>query len=87
VGKSRSVIENQGFNEDKNWHEQDHIQHHHPASLRIHWLLVMFAFALTLERLFRLRYLHRGNHRPRSALALVCCFRLGLGTPIGPDSG
>lgn len=85
MAKSRWEIENQGFNDAKNRHELEHIQHHHPASLRIHWLLVMFA--LTLERLFRLRYLHRGNHRPQSAIALVRCFRLSLATPIGPDSG
>lgn len=85
MAKSRWEIENQGFNDAKNRHALEHIQHHHPASLRIHWLLVMFA--LTLERLFRLRYLHRGNHCPQSAIALVRCFRLSLATPIGPDSG
>ncbi len=85
MAKSRWEIENLGFNDAKNRHELEHIQHHQPASLRIHWLLVMFA--LTLERLFRLRYLHRGNHRPPSAIALVRGFRLCLATPIGPDSG
>ena len=84
MAKSRWEIENQGFNDAKNHHELEHIQHHHPTSLQIHWLLVMFA--LTLERLFRLRYLHRGNHRPQSAIALVRCLRLSLATPIGPDS-
>jgi len=84
MAKSRWEIENQGFNDAKNRHALEHIQHHHPASLRIHWLLVMFA--LTLERLFRLRYLHRGHHRPQSAIALVRCFRLSLATPSGPDS-
>ena len=84
MAKSRWEIENQGFNEAKNRHALEHVHHHHPASLRIHWLLVMFA--LTLERLFRLRYLHRGNHRPQAAIDLVRRFRLSLAMPIGPDS-
>ena len=84
MAKSRWEIENQGFNVSKNQHALEHVHHHHPASLRINWLMIMFA--LTLERLFRLRYLHRGNHRPQSAIDLVRGFRLSLATPIGPDS-
>ena len=80
MAKSRWEIENQGFNDAKNRHALEHVQHHHPASLLISWLLVMFA--LTLERLFRLRYLHRGNHRPPAAIALVRRFRLSLAVPI-----
>jgi hypothetical protein len=80
MAKSRWEIENQGFNDAKNRHALEHVHHHHPASLRIHWLLVMFA--LTLERLFRLRYLHRGNHRPPAAIDLVRRFWLGLAVPI-----
>ena len=83
--KSRWEIENQGFNVAKNQHALEHVHHHHPASLLISWLLLLFA--LTLERLFRLRYLHRGDHRTRSAIELVRSFRLCLATPIGPDSG
>jgi hypothetical protein len=85
MAKSRWEIENQGFNEAKNQHALEHVHHHHPASLLINWLLVMFA--LTLERLFRLRYLHRGTHRPPTAIDLVRRFRLSLAIPIGPDSG
>jgi len=84
MAKSRWEIENQGFNDAKNRHALEHVHHHHPASLLISWLLVMFA--LTLERLFRLRYLHRGNHRPPAAIDLVRCFRLSLAVPIA-DSG
>jgi hypothetical protein len=80
MAKSRWEIENQGFNDAKNRHALEHVHHHHPASLRISWLLVMFA--LTLERLFRLRYLHRGNHCPPAAIALVRRFRLSLAVPI-----
>lgn len=85
MAKSRWEIENQGFNEAKNRHALEHVHHHHPASLLINWLLVMFT--LTLERLFRLRYLHRGTHRPPAAVELVRRFRLSLATAVGPDSG
>ena len=84
VAKSRWEIENQGFNDAKNRHHLEHIYHHHPTSLLINWLLVMFA--LTLERLYRLRYLHRGRHRPRTAIDLLRAFRLSLATPLHYDS-
>lgn len=84
VAKSRWEIENQGFNDAKNRHHLEHIHHHHPASLLIGWLLVMFA--LTLERLYRLRYLHRGRHRPRAAIELVRAFRLSLAAAVPYDS-
>lgn len=58
--KSRWEIENQGFNDAKNRYGFEHIDHHHPNSLRIQWLLT--CLALTVERLYRLRYLHRGTH-------------------------
>lgn len=84
VAKSRWEIENQGFNEAKNQHHLEHIQHHHPTSLLISWLLLMFA--LTLERLYRLRYLHRGRNRPRPAIELWRAFRLSLAIPLLCDS-
>lgn len=84
VAKSRWEIENQGFNDAKNRHDLEHIHHHHPASLLIGWLLVMFA--LTVERLYRLRYLHRGRHRPRAAIELVRAFRLSLAAAVPYDS-
>jgi len=85
MAKSRWEIENQGFNEAKNRHALEHVHHHHPMSLLINWLLVMFA--LTLERLFRLRYLRRGNHRPLTAIDLVRRFRLSLATAVSLDPG
>lgn len=36
---------------------------------------------LTLERLYRLRYLRRGTHAPISAITLVRRLRLSLGQP------
>ena len=85
VAKSRWEIENQGFNDAKNRHGLEHVHHHHTASLLIHWLLVVFA--LTLERLFRLRHLHRGIHCPPTAIDLVRRFRLSLATPLGHAPG
>ncbi len=79
LAKSRWEIENQGFNDAKNRYGLEHICHHHPNSLLIEWLLVLWA--MTLERLFRLRYLHRGTHPPRAAIDLLRTFRLELALP------
>jgi len=68
MAKSRWEIENEGFNEAKSRHGLEHICHHHANSLLICWLLTILA--LSLERLYRLRYLHRGKHAPRSAAEL-----------------
>jgi len=76
LAKSRWEIENQGFNDAKNRYGLEHICHHHPNSLLIGWLMVLLA--LTLERLFRMRYLHRGTHLPRAAIELLRAFRLDL---------
>jgi len=45
-----------------------HIRHHHEHSLLIVWLLT--CLPLTLERLYRLRYLNRGLHSVRTAIDL-----------------
>ena len=39
----------------------EQISHHDANSLPVGWLLT--ALALTIERLYRLRYLHRCRHR------------------------
>ena len=83
LAKSRWEIENQGFNDAKN--RYGHVHHHQAASLLIHWLLVVFA--LTLERLFRLRHLHRGIHRPPPAIDLVRRLWLSLATPLAHAPG
>ena len=67
--KSRWEIENQGFNDAKNRHDLEHICHHHPNSLLITWLLA--CLALTIERLYRLRYLCRGTYPPPTASDFV----------------
>lgn len=74
--KSRWEIENQGFNDGKTRHGLEHISHHHPNSLLMGWLLTFFA--LTIERLYRLRYLHRGTHPPVAAMEFVRALRLSL---------
>jgi hypothetical protein len=42
----------------------------------------LILLALVIERLYRLRYLHRGEHRVRSAMDLVGYFWLSLAGPI-----
>jgi len=41
------------------------------------WLLILLA--LVIERLYRLRYLHRGDHSIRSAMHLADFLWLNLG--------
>lgn len=84
MAKSRWEIENQGFNEAKNRHGLEHIARHHANSLLMGWLLTMLA--LTIERLYRLRYLHRGTHRVHTAERLVFLLWLSLSRPLAPDS-
>ena len=76
MAKSRWQVENQGFNDAKNRHGLEHLCHHHANSLLIGWLLILLA--LCLERLYRLRYLHRGLHPVPSAIELVRALRLSL---------
>jgi hypothetical protein len=84
MAKSRWEIENQGFNDAKNRHGLEHICHHHPNSLLIGWLLTLLA--LTIERLYRLRYLHRGTHRVCTAKQWVLLLWLSLSRPLVPDT-
>jgi hypothetical protein len=57
----------------------EHIRHHHANSVLVSWLLI--ALALTIERLYRLRSLHRGTHTVYPAIALVRLLWLSLGSP------
>jgi hypothetical protein len=84
LAKHRWEIENQGFNDGKNRYGMAHIAHHEANSLLIRWLLIMLA--MTLERLYRLRHLHRGNHPPVSAIDLVRVLRLSLAVPYQDSS-
>ena len=80
IAKHRWAIENQGFNDGKTRYGLAHVPHHHPTSLLLHWLLV--ALTLTIERLYRLRYLHRGPHPRLTAMQLLRRLRLSLGQPV-----
>ena len=84
MGKSRWEIENGGFNDGKNRYGMEHICHHEPNSILIVWLLI--ALALVIERLYRLRYLHRGDHGIRSAMDLFTYLWLSLGSGCPPDT-
>jgi len=84
LAKGRWTIKNQGFNDGKSRYGLDHVPHHEANSLLIHWLLVLLT--LTLERLYRLRYLHRGTHAPISAITLTRRLRLSLGQPVVDSS-
>ncbi len=85
MAKSRWEIENQGFNDAKSRYGFRHICHHEPNSLLVQWLIT--ALALTIERLYRLRYLHRGTHPVLSAIELVRLLWLSLGRPVEFDTG
>ena len=84
MAKSRWEIENQGFNDAKNRCRIEHICHHHANSILLNWLLTLLA--LVIERLYRIRYLHRGTHPLRSAEELCRLLWLGLSRPLSPDS-
>jgi hypothetical protein len=84
LAKRRWEIENQGVNEAKSYHGLEHICHHHANSLLIGWLLAMLA--LTIERLYRLRYLHRGKHRVHSCAQLLLLLWLSLSRPCPANS-
>lgn len=85
MAKSRWEIENQGFNDGKNRYGMEHICHHEPNSMLIVWLLILLA--LVIERLYRLRFLHRGEHGVRSAMDLFTYLWLSLGSRTPPDTG
>jgi hypothetical protein len=82
MAKSRWEIENQGFNDAKNRYGFEHICHHHPNSLLINWLII--ALAMTLERLYRCRYLHRGIHTVWEPINLLRSLWISLGR--SPDT-
>ena len=83
--KSRWEIENAGFNDGKTRYGMEHLRHHHARSVLVMWLLTIFA--LTIERLYRLRYLHRGRHRPATPIEFLRMLRLSLAPPRPLDTG
>lgn len=85
MAKSRWAVENEGFNVAKTHHGMEHLCHHHANSIVVNWLLLLLA--LTIERLYRLRYLHRGAHHVRTAIQFVRDLRISLGVPAFANSG
>lgn len=84
MAKSRWEIENRGFNDGKNRYGMEHLCHHEPNSILIVWLLIVLA--MVIERLYRMRHLHRGEHGIRSAADLWTFLWLTLGSRSPPDS-
>lgn len=84
IAKSRWEIENQGFNDAKNRYGLEHICHHHANSVLIAWLIVLLA--LVIERLYRIRYLHRGVHPVPSADQVCRLLWLSLSRPIAGNT-
>ena len=84
MAKSRWEIENQGFNDAKNRYGIEHICHHEANSILLNWLITFLA--LVIERLYRIRYLHRGTHPVRSAEEVCRLLWLGLSRSPAPDS-
>jgi hypothetical protein len=84
MAKSRWEIENQGFNDAKNRYGFEHLCHHHPRSLLVVWLLI--CLALLIERLYRVRYLHRGTHPVWEACDLCQILWLSLSHPLPADT-
>lgn len=74
--KNRWEVENPVFNDAKNRFGFEHTPHHHANSLLLHWLLIFLT--LCIERLYRLRYLHRGEHPPLSSIDLLRRLRLSV---------
>jgi len=84
MAKSRWEIENQGFNDAKNRYGLEHTCHHEENSVLLNYLLTLLA--LIIERLYRIRYLHRGNHRVRSAEQLCRLLGVSLSRPLAPNT-
>lgn len=83
LAKSRWEIENQEFNDAKNRHGLAHIRHHHENSLLVCWFLL--AFSLTLERLYRVRYLQFAGRPIYTAIQFLRLLRLNLAGPLRSD--
>ena len=84
LAKSRWEVENQGFNDGKNRYGMAHIQHHHENSLVVCWLIMLLA--MVIERLYRQRYLHRGNHPTHSPIQFLRLLRQDLFLTRAPDT-
>lgn len=68
AAKARWEIENEGFNVAKNQYHFAVIRHHQGNSMLVQWLLTFLA--INIERLYRIRYLHRGTHPIMESITL-----------------
>ncbi len=84
MAKSRWEIENQGFNDAKNRYGFEHTCHHEQNSVLLNYLLTLLA--LTIERLYRVRFLHRGSHTVHSAEQLCRILWVSLSRPLLPNT-
>jgi hypothetical protein len=84
MAKSRWEIENQGFNDAKNRYGFEHTCHHEQNSVLLNYLLTLLA--LTIERLYRIRFLHRGTHTVHSAEQLCRILWVSLSRPLLPNT-
>ena len=84
MAKSRGEIENQGFNDAKTRYGLEPTCHHEKNSVLLNYLLTLLA--LTIERLYRIRYLHRGTHAVRSAEQLCRLLWVWLSRPLAHNT-
>jgi hypothetical protein len=85
MARSRWEIEKEGFNDYKSRQGMEHICHHQTNSLLWCWLLTLLA--LVIGRLYRIRFLHRGQPAPTSAIDRERCLSLALSTSPFPSPG
>ncbi len=83
IARSRWEIENQGFNDAKNRYGFEHIRH--PEAHRLLVVGLLTCLALTVERLYRVRYLHWGAHPILPAITLWQLLWLSLSRSV-PDN-
>jgi hypothetical protein len=81
---TRWEIENQGFNDAKNRYGFEHTCHHEENSVLLNYLLTLWA--LTIERLYRIRFRHRGTHTVHSAEQHCRILWVSLSHPLLPNT-
>lgn len=80
--KSRWQIENEGFNDAKSRYGFEHTCRHTKQGVIAGWLISLLA--ITIERLFRVRFLRRGGRPVLSAIDLLRIIRYAPGPMPGP---
>ncbi len=83
MAKSRWEIENQACNDAQNRYGLGHLWHHGADGVLVNRRLTLLP--LVIERLYRLRYLHRGTHPVRSAEQVCLLLWVSLSRPCPAD--